>query len=329
MAEQSASEDEDYYEDMVVAQLIGSMRQHGEMSRSQLPRRRKPKRAEMTSRQRKWLNFKDNAVEKVVKDLFNDEKKKMTVLQTPANVIRYAEDPASANQMAEDLLDNMDKDGDEYFEFGTDTEGNGATLQLYTVANEITHAYLLHLKKILVNGRLPTKVFQLMNDPRVIFIGKNIEKEMREFFDEYGFGSERRANILFIDTLSLIQTCDLLSRENPDGASAFAANGTFRVDRNVDEDVYADVLKDASLRAAVNYFLHQSIDKCVEHVHPNKTDWTLEKEDHPTRKTMSKKMKQYAVTDAEAGYRCAKEAAMRLSLSPIDFARKIRIRLKG
>ena len=130
MAEQSASEDEDYYEDMVVAQLIGSMRQHGEMSRSQLPRRRKPKRAEITSRQRKWLNFKDNTVEKVVKDLFNDEKKKMTVLQTPANVIRYAEDPASANQMAEDLLDNMDKDGDEYFEFGTDTEGNGATLQL-------------------------------------------------------------------------------------------------------------------------------------------------------------------------------------------------------
>ena len=200
------SDDEDYFDDMLCDRLRGSMLQHGEMSRTQFPRRRKPRRAELSQKQRKWLNQKDNFVEKVVKDLFKEESKRMTVLNTPIRLIKAADSPSSADQLAGDLLENMDKDGGEFFETGFDVEGEFGTTQLYTVANDVVHAYVFQMNKICVDGKLPPKVQQLMEDKRLIFVGKNVEKEVKEFFDLFGCDPARRVNILFVDVLHLIQT---------------------------------------------------------------------------------------------------------------------------
>ncbi|MEE3032920.1 MAG: hypothetical protein VX904_09520, partial [Planctomycetota bacterium] len=186
---------------------------------------------------------------------------------------------------------------------------------------DVVHAYVFQMNKICVDGKLPPKVQQLMEDKRLIFVGKNVEKELKEFFDLFGCDPARRASILYVDVLHLIQACDLLSRDDPEEAAAFAADGSFRTNTNVPEGVYPEVLGDAGIRAAVNYFLHQSIDKCVEHVHPNKTNWH-------TEGALTDKMLKYAVTDAEAAHRCLIEAATRLSLRPRDFARRVRIDIK-
>ena len=66
-------------------------------------------------------------MEKVVKDLFKEESKRMTVINTPIRLIKAADSPSSADQMAGDLLENMDKDGGEFFETGFDVEGKFAT----------------------------------------------------------------------------------------------------------------------------------------------------------------------------------------------------------
>ena len=253
--------------------------------------------------------------------MFRIDCQKKALLELSVGNIKYAEEETLANKMASKLIDAIEKDSSQHIPIGFDLEGSDYhTAQLYTVIDWKRYAYLFQINWLTQNlGKLPLKVSELFGNKKIIFVGKNVERDIVGFLHQHGFDKDRIENVFFIDVLSLVRVFDTFSRENLDDAINYVSSGEFVIAKHGDERIDDNVLKDAGIRAATNYILDKNIDKRLRHKNPHKTDFSRK-----DGKPLTKAAIEYAANDAHSAFLMALEAAKRLEVNPFDFARRAR-----
>ena len=71
-------------------------------------------------------------------------------------------------------------------------------------------ATIYQLNKVAKNKRLPHTLEKLLSLSSNVFIGKGVEKEVNDFFRDFGISRDRQVNFFFIDVITLIRTCDVI-----------------------------------------------------------------------------------------------------------------------
>ena len=287
-------------------------------------KKKKKSQAEKDARQRKWSSARVRLAAEAEEEMFKLDCETKSLFHTPLSSIQYADKPAIANLLALNLKKNMAMDKRDFYLFGFDTEGEFETAQIYANVDGVEHALLFQMSMIRKDGDFPPAFVELLCDPRIVFIGKNVEDEVVKFLRFFDFPAERINNVLFIEILDLIQCCDVFSRESCRDALRYVRDGVFFTDPLPLDEKIPDIFNDAGIRAAANYFLGAAIDKRVKHVHPKYTDWSRRVRGHPCNQKMSDAMKVYAVTDAHIAVECVVAAAKQLNVRPWDFARLAR-----
>ena len=165
-------------------------------------------------------------------------------------------------------------------------------------------ATIHQLNKVAKNKRLPHTLEKLLSLSSNVFIGKGVEKEVNDFFRDFGISRDRRDNFLFIDVIILIRTCDVIQRHHPEDAQQYAANGSFSVSEDVADDASPRIFFDAGIQWLSSSSLNVRL------------DWY---------KALSKSMLQYAADDVACVYDVLSAAADLLGASRSDFIQAIHI----
>ena len=266
----------------------------------------KKKRKDLPERRRIWLNARDRLMEDAEHETFKRDKGILRVPTISLKDIKYADTPDAADALMSTLIEEMRAARNVHFFFGVDTEGAKLeVLQIFTRLNCNKYAYILQLNKISSGGELPSKLKEFFMFPNIVLIGKNVEGEMVTLLRKYGFPDERITSLFFIDILTLVQVCDVFSRDDLDDALQFSKDGTFSFSLEVPDEAVPTVYEDAGVRAVGAYFRDYVIDKRVHHVHPNRVDWSCSTNHRYTKNRMSDTMRRYAMTDAVVPYEAA------------------------
>ena len=320
--------DDDEDADINVGRLVGTLteseRKEIRKDRRQLTQQTQKKTyADLDERTRKWRTARSRFLEEVKDEMFAEDCIKLSLYTMEEKDIEYADDPDQANALATSLIRTMEKEERPYYFVGCDFEGNkDEVMQLHTFLDARVFAFVFQINFLADNdGLLPPRLIRLLSDIRIVFIGKNIEKDITNFFLVHNFGEERLKHIKIIDILSLVQIIDLASRDTLDDAIAFAQEGKFRPSTDYDDDanVIRDVFSNAGIRAGVRVLCDKAIDKRTRHVWDKHTDWTRKIVFAPNRMTMTKTMLLYGSLDAKAGYDTAREASKLLKCGMKDF----------
>ena len=281
----------------------------------------KSKRRDKSPRQQKWERARDKYDEEAKDEMFRRDTQRKEPFHLAEDRIQYVVSPGIADRVSASILFSIEADKKDYNYIGFDVEGTSQpgryskapeTLQLYTVADGMKRATIFQINKIAKNRRLPRDLEKLLSYGSNVFIGKGVEKEVQDFFRDFGITSNRRDGFLFIDVLTLIRTCDVYQRLHPEDAQQYAANGSFFVSPDVPDDAYPKIYYEAGIRMVVNYFLDCPIDKRTCHVHGPLADWSAPK-------GLSKSMLQYAADDVASVYDVLSAAAKLLDASRADF----------
>ena len=135
-------------------QLLGTMKRTGEYV-GEKRKKNKKKRSELPPKQRKWLNARDDCVEKATNQMFLVDLRTKTQFQTDPKIIDYADKEKVAEAIASHLNKSMEADPRDLYLVGFDTEGDFATAQVFSRINGVDHAYIFQLSMINKDGKLP------------------------------------------------------------------------------------------------------------------------------------------------------------------------------
>ena len=279
----------------------------------------KKKRRDQSPQTKAYNDFKDKTMMEIEEEIHERELEKgKKLMEIPKDEIVYIDTMDKVYDHVPSLIKDIETEGRDIHPLALDFEGQGATMQIYTVANSKIYALLFQMNKIAPKKKLPAPIFDLFNMD-ICPIGRDVEKEHLAFLEKYGFSEERLNITYFIDVTDLIHACDVMTRGNPEDALAFAKHGIYNIEENLNlgEGVDIEVLLETGLRIATNYFCGMELHKPTHLVHPSYIDWTLKKKGQE----MTPAMKTYAMTDVFAPYHCLSEAATELSLTVDDFIR--------
>ena len=286
----------------------------------------KTKRRDMPERRRIWLNARDRLMEQAEHEAFTRDKGILRAPTIPLNDVKYADTADAADALMSTLIEEMRAAQHVHFFFGVDTEGAKLeVLQICTRLNSNKYAFILQLNKISPGGELPPKLKEFFLIPNIVLIGKNVEGEMVTLLQKYGFPDERITSLFFIDVVTLIQVCDVFSRDDLSDALQFSEDGIFPFSLEVPDDAVPTVYEDAGIRAVGAYFKNYAIDKRVHHVHPNRVDWSCSANHRHTKDRMTDSMRRYAITDAVVPYEAAFEVTAMLGIGRADLIKVARL----
>ena len=286
----------------------------------------KTKRRDMPERRRLWLNARDRLMEEAEHEAFSRDKGFLRFLRFPLNDIKYADTVDAAETLMTTLLDEMRSARYVHFFFGVDTEGAQLdVLQIFTRLHGNKYAYILQLNKIAPDDQLPPKLKEFFEVPNVVFVGKNVEGELVTLLRKYGFTDERITSLFFIDVVTLVQVCDLFSRDDLSDAVQFAKDGIFPFSIEVPDEAVPTIYENAGIRAVGAYFNDFIIDKRVHHVHPNRVDWSCSANHRFTKNRMTDTMRRYAIIDAIVPYEAALKAAGMVDIGRADLIKTARL----
>ena len=277
----------------------------------------------MNPEQRAYERAKDNIDWDAEETLFEQDCKQRELIALNRADIEYAANPTDANRFTRKLLNDLEASGDEHWFVGFDTEGLNDVFQLYAHPDGNRHAIVYQVKWIMEGKKLPQALSDLLNNPRVIFVGKKVGKELLDLFEVLEIPRERRVSVKCISVDDLVLACDALSRGRLQDAEDFAGGRAVSTDVIIYEDTSIDknIFHDVGIRTATNYFLNRTIDKRKKHVLPHLVDWSRSIPSHESKKRMTKEMLVYAATDAWVPLLMVEKAAEWLDLTPYDFAR--------
>ena len=279
----------------------------------------KTRRKDKDPEQQKWERARDRIDEETGEEMYRRDTNKKKPFHLAEDRIQYVTSPEAADRVAGSILHSIEADEKEFDYIGFDVEGTSKpgsysntpeTLQLYTVAEGMKRATIYQLNKITKNKRLPHILEKLLSRSNNVFIGKGVEKEVNDFFRDFGIARDRQVNFFFIDVITLVRTCDVVQRYHPEDAKKYAANGSFSISEDVADYASPKIFSDAGIRMVVEYFLGCPIDKRNCHVYGPKADWS---------KGLSRSMLQYAADDVACVYDVLSAAADLLVASRSDF----------
>ena len=160
----------------------------------------------MDPKQAKFHRAKNRILREVLIKLHAKRLNSKRLFQFPGK-IQYIDRPSDANASARALLRDLKADDRDFPPVSIDFEGSGAVLQIYTVLNNVTHAYIFQVNKILKDGKLPEDVYEFLERKEVAYVGKDVEIELPEFLRKFGFPEKRFDDLHIIDVLTLVQSC--------------------------------------------------------------------------------------------------------------------------
>ena len=280
----------------------------------------KSRRKNKDPEQQDWERARDRYAEEAKDEMFRRDREK-DLYHLADDRIEYVNSPSIADRVCGSILHSIKEEKRDFNYIGYDVEGTNRpgvfkttpeTLQLYTVADGIKRATVFQINKVVTKNRLPRNLELLLSYKYNVFLGKGVEKEIKDFCKDFGITPERKEGFLFIEILNLIRISDLLQRHLPEDAQQFAAHGEYFVSQDVPDDAYPKILSEAGIRAVVHYFLDCAIDKRTRHVHGPTADWSAPK-------GLSKSMLQYAADDVACVYDVLSAAAVFLNASRSDF----------
>ena len=188
------------------------------------PRSQKPKSVQ------NWERARDRIKQKADDEQFALDCKSHPLFQISVDIIEYADDPLEADRLADILSRAVEANKNQFIFFGFDLEGDADTLQIYTKLGGREFPLMFQLSLINDNEQLPNKLRVLLNNKRIVFIGKNSRKDAIDFFNKFNFPDERKDEYFYVDTLHLIRFCCVFGRDNIDDAVTYCQNGHYLAD---------------------------------------------------------------------------------------------------
>ena len=267
---------------------------HGDEEKEKKKKKNKKpkKRSEMSDKKRRFEGKKESLKTEAEERMFHRDCATRTLLKVDTRQTLYAETTWDADVHASLLIEAMEIEQQPFYYLGFDSEGVSTdpnrifvynVFQIYAVIGTQEFQLLFQLNFIEEDGAIPPKLFQLFDDPRTVFVGKEVQKEVASFLRQYNFSSARQNRFHFIDVLTPVRVADTFARPSIDDALEYVTRFVFRTNTDVPMGIDAKAFQNAGLRSALHYFTNYTIDKRKCHVHPRLVDYSRTR-NHPVSK---------------------------------------------
>ena len=216
-----------------------------------------------------------------------------------------------------------DHDGEDFF-IGIDTEGKFDVLQLHDDFHDVDNTIVIQMKAVCTDGALHGKLVELFSHKKPVFVGKRAEEELLGFFQKFSLPNRVAKSAKYIEVTTILHLCEAICRGGYRAAAKFCRDQIPYVGSSYGPELSQGDAEDWGMRFLHRMFCNEILEKPSDLRNPNLTDWSLSNPNAWNRLQMTKRMLEYAGTDAASPSRVAKSAANILACRRSNFVQHLR-----
>ena len=221
--------------------------------------------------------------------------------EVDVNNIRYADNYADADRLADDILRRLQRTREEDVIVGFDTEGSITVLQLFFQINGRDFAQVYQLNKILKENKSPPNLIKLLTDERMVFAGKAVNGEVIEVMRMCRVDEQAIRKMRIVEVQRIFETLEVICKSDRQ-AYGYFNHGTYIPSYSLPKNPFIPIDKqkqeDLGLDFLFRIFYPDGfLCKLYEMRCPLFIDWSC------ATANMSTEMLRYGASDAGAGHR--------------------------